>query len=173
MSFFKSLFGNTEWDSVDQDITDLIKRELGEEKFVSFTSLCNKYNVFDQLSKASSKFVDGLPERPLESRLISSVSFFTNVGNELGSKGLKQDRPELTRDGIEFSKIALILKPDHWPAHCDLAASYMITGEIQAAQREAKQTILYMEKESANEGLDLDVNMLNAMKEIAAGRMPQ
>ncbi len=172
MSFSKSLFGSNEWDSVEQDVTNLIKREVGEEKFVSFTSLCNKYNIFNQLPDISAKFRNDSPERPLELRLTWIVGFFTNVGNELGGQSIQQDRPELARDAIEFLNIALILNPRWWPARFDLSHCYMIVGQIEEAQKEAKQTKLYMKKDLTAEELDSQVKILNWLKEIAAGRMP-
>lgn len=111
MSFLKSLFGKSEWDSIEQDMTDFLRLKLSVSKFTTFTLLCKKYNLFEQLSEICKRETDFGPIRPVDMRVNYLVVFLTNVENELRRQSEIQEHPELLKDSINFSKITLLLNP--------------------------------------------------------------
>ena len=145
-----SLFGRKKWELVEHDVTEFLKDKLGEINFKTFTELCDKYKLFQQLSQLASIDTGYGPERPLDLRIIHLVALFTNVGNALGQQYGNQGL-EILKDGIEFSKVALLLNPDHYPARADLAFAYNIMGQTQEAKEEATRAVIDLDKALAFE----------------------
>lgn len=136
MSFWKNLFGGSEWRSMPSSFSTDLRHRLGDDRFNTFTSICRKHNVFDQMSKV----INNAGNDEIL-RNIMLIAFLTSAANEIGRQGVIRQELSFLHDSVQICNVVLELDSNHWPVRICLATVYSCIGDNRGAKREAKQIL--------------------------------
>lgn len=123
------------WNSIPTAVRNNLEQHLGEQRFKNFTRICETHDVFPQMSNTlknveSAELMD-----------ITFVSFLTSVGNALGQQGIMKKDRSFLKDAVEVFRVAIDLKPDHFPARMGLVAAHTSMGNTADARSTARGAI--------------------------------
>ena len=168
MSFFRSLFGGSGWNSIPPAVKDDLEQRLGEQRFNGFTRICETHDVFPQMSSMLKKV-----DHP-ELMDLMFATFLTSVGNALGQQGIMRQDRSFLKDAVEVFTVALDIKPDHFPIRMGLIAAYVAMGNKAEAQSTAKRALEDIEAavENGRSSLDDELQeMRSEFQKIAEGKL--
>jgi hypothetical protein len=127
-----------------------LREVLGDEKFSSFTLLCEKHYLFDQDFFSNPRSFDDIND---DMTNLHVATFLTSVANDLCKR-------HILDDGEKLSQIVLTIRPKHLGAHATLALIYFETGRLSLAREHARKALSGMDslvKEFKDASIPADV----------------
>ena len=138
MSIWTAFFGTKEWGTIPSGYAKYLCSSIGKERFISFTKLCKRRDIFAQMGKALFDYEE--KDGPL-----FLVGFLNTVCSELGRQSVARQDKSLADDAMEVSQVTLLLDVNHLPTRLSLIELHLASGDLKKAIHQSKLALIDLE----------------------------